>query len=103
MLCRCRSAFILLAAFATLLLPVLSIADIRTIEGKVINVADGDTITILDSNREQHRVRIAGIDATEKGEPFGNASRKMLGELVAGKDGLPTPGTKFLFNPLKKE
>jgi endonuclease YncB( thermonuclease family) len=86
MLCRCRSAFILLAAFATLLLPVLSIADIRTIEGKVINVADGDTITILDSNREQHRVRIAGIDATEKGEPFGNASRKMLGESVAGKE-----------------
>ena len=78
--------FILLAVFATLLLPVLSHAEIRTIEGKVIKVADGDTITVLDSNKVQHRVRIAGIDAPEKGQPFGNTSKKRLGELVAGKE-----------------
>jgi len=33
-----------------------SFADTRTIEGIVVNVADGDTITVLDSNKEQHRV-----------------------------------------------
>jgi hypothetical protein len=47
---------------------------------------DGDTITVLDSNKVQHRVRLAGIDAPEKGQPFGNASGKRLGELVARKD-----------------
>lgn len=49
-------------------------------------IADGDTITVLDSNKVQHRVRIAGIDAPEKGQPFGNTSRKRLGELVARKE-----------------
>jgi len=73
-------AIILVSPFA----PHASFA--RTIEGKVIKVADGDTITVLDANKEQHRIRLAGIDAPEKRQPFGNASRKMLRELVAGKE-----------------
>jgi len=56
------------------------------LEGTVVKVADGDTITVLDSNKVQHRVRIAGIDAPEKNQPFGNASGKRLGELVARKE-----------------
>ena len=55
-------------------------------EGTVVKIADGDTITVLDSNKMQHRIRIAGIDAPEKGQPFDNASRKRLGELVARKE-----------------
>ena len=55
------------------------------LEGTVVKVADGDTSTVLDSEKVQHRVRIAGIDAPEKGLPFGNASGKRLGELVARK------------------
>jgi len=56
------------------------------LEGIVVKIADGDTITILDSDKEQHSVRIAGIDAPEKGQLFGNASGKWLGELVARKE-----------------
>jgi endonuclease YncB( thermonuclease family) len=56
------------------------------LEGTVVKIADGDTINVLDSNKVQHRVRIAGIDAPEKGQPFGNASRKQLGGLVAQKE-----------------
>jgi endonuclease YncB( thermonuclease family) len=68
------------------LLTFPSLTTARTIEGSVIHIADGDTITVFDSNKVQHRVRIAGIDAPDKGQPFGNASRKRLGELVAGKE-----------------
>ena len=81
----CRTLICLLAILlVSFLVPSASFA--RTIEGKVVKVADGDTITVLDSSKEQHRVRLAGIDAPEKGQPFGNASRKKLGELVAGKE-----------------
>jgi endonuclease YncB( thermonuclease family) len=38
----------------------------EVLEGRVVSVADGDTITLLDSNRQQHRIRLAGIDAPEK-------------------------------------
>jgi len=79
-----RSAILLLLTLAVFVsLPNSSFAETRTIEGIVVKVADGDTITVLDSNKEQHRVRIAGIDAPEKGQAFGNKSGKRLGELVA--------------------
>ena len=72
-------------ALTFLLYPSFVIAGV--IDSIVVNVIDGDTITVLDSNKVQHRVRIAGIDAPEKNQPFGNASRKRLGELVARKRG----------------
>ena len=42
-----------------------------TIEGKVVSIADGDTITILDGANVHHRVSIHGIDAPEKEQAFG--------------------------------
>lgn len=61
------------------------------ISGKVVSVADGDTITVLEG-KQRHKIRLASIDAPEKGgsskrpgQPFGDASRKFLSELVAGK------------------
>lgn len=38
----------------------------ETLTGRVVAVADGDTVTVLDSNNVQHKVRVAGIDAPEK-------------------------------------
>jgi endonuclease YncB( thermonuclease family) len=34
-----------------------------TLLGEVINVADGDTITVLDDTNTQHKIRLTGIDA----------------------------------------
>jgi endonuclease YncB( thermonuclease family) len=53
--------------------------------GRGVGVSDGDTITVLDANREQYKIRPGGIDAPEKGQAFGNASRKCMAELALGK------------------
>jgi endonuclease YncB( thermonuclease family) len=46
--------------------------------GNVINVQDGDTITILDDTHTQHKIRLTGIDAPEKRQAFGNVSKQSL-------------------------
>jgi endonuclease YncB( thermonuclease family) len=56
------------------------------LEGRVVGIADGDTITLLDRDRQQHRIRLAGIDAPEKAQPFGQRSKQHLSELAFGKD-----------------
>lgn len=57
-----------------------------TIEGKVVSVADGDTITILDNAKVQHRIRLHGIDAPEKAQAFGQRSKENMSRLAFGKD-----------------
>jgi len=59
---------------------------LKIVERRVVSVADGDTITLLDSNRQQHRIRLAGIDAPEKAQPFGKRSKQHLSELAFGKE-----------------
>ena len=54
--------------------------------GKVVRVADGDTITVLDGSNTQHKVRLNRIDAPESGQAFGNVSKKHLSSMVAGKE-----------------
>jgi endonuclease YncB( thermonuclease family) len=52
----------------------------------VVGVSDGDTITVLDSTRTQHTIRLAGVDAPEKRQAFGNRSKQSLAQLVFKKD-----------------
>ena len=56
------------------------------IVGRVVAVADGDTITVLDANKEWHKIRFGGIDAPERKQPFGTRSRQNLARYVAGKE-----------------
>jgi endonuclease YncB( thermonuclease family) len=51
----------------------------------VVKVADGDTVTVL-LGRKQHRVRLQGIDAPERGQPYGKASGRSPAGGVAGKE-----------------
>lgn len=53
--------------------------------GKVVRIADGDTLTILDADRRQTKIRLAGIDTPEKGQPFGGNAKRALSSLVWGK------------------
>ena len=71
--------------FALLLLLTASVA-YADVTGRVVAVTDGDTIKILDSDQVQHKVRLTGIDAPERGQPFGTVSRDHLASMVAGKE-----------------
>lgn len=56
-----------------------------TIEGWVVAISDGDTITLVDHRYKQNKVRLTGIDAPEKGQPFGRSSKESLSNLIFGK------------------
>ena len=51
----------------------------------MVSVADGDTITVLDAEKTQHKIRLQGIDAPEKAQAFGAKSKQALYEMVHGK------------------
>ena len=53
--------------------------------GKVVKVSDGDTVTILTSDKTQHKIRLNDIDAPEKKQAFGNKSKDNLAKYIAGK------------------
>lgn len=55
------------------------------ITGKVVGVSDGDTITVLDDSKTQHKIRLQGIDAPESAQPFGAKAKQNLSSLVFGK------------------
>jgi len=57
----------------------------ETITGQVVGVTDGDTITVLNADKVQHKIRLAGIDAPEKKQAFGNRSKESLSDLVFDK------------------
>lgn len=69
---------ILAALLLSLALPVAA----ATLEGRVVGVSDGDTITVLDRQNVQHRIRLSAIDAPEKAQPFGNRSKEHLSKWV---------------------
>lgn len=54
--------------------------------GIVVGVTDGDTISVLDSGKVQHKIRLSGIDAPEKKQAFGMQSKKSLSDLVINKN-----------------
>nr|SPS06242.1 Uncharacterized endonuclease [Candidatus Nitrotoga fabula] len=66
--------FVILAAALLFSLP--SLADI--LEGRVVGISDGDTVTVLDASKTQYKIRLQGIDAPEKKQAFGNKSKESL-------------------------
>lgn len=53
--------------------------------GRVIDVADGDTITIINQNDEKVKIRLAGIDCPESFQIHGEKAKQFLSSRVAGK------------------
>jgi endonuclease YncB( thermonuclease family) len=57
----------------------------RKIVGKVVKVSDGDTVTVLDADNQQYKIRFEGIDAPESKQDFGQKAKQHLSDLVFGK------------------
>jgi len=66
---------VLLAALAC---PAMVLAD--DIEGKIVGITDGDTLTVL-RDLEQIKVRLAEIDTPEKAQPFGQLAKQSLSDM----------------------
>lgn len=83
----------LIIAFAFCLLALTAQAD--SISGRVVAITDGDTLTLLDADHVQHKIRLTGIDAPEKankkvpldvgGQPFAELSKQHLAMLTFNK------------------
>src|SRR5438445_35210 len=67
---------------ALVFIPCLAFADFT---GRVVGVADGDTITVLHDGRGE-KIRLHGIDCPEKRQAFGSKSKQFTSEHAFGKD-----------------
>ena len=69
-------------ALAASLALAVSFSARADVTGIVVAVGDGDSITVVDASRIQHRIRLASIDAPEIGQPGGSRARESLSQLV---------------------
>jgi len=60
----------------------VAFAQSSKIFGLVVGVSDGDTIRVLNSEGQEVRVRLLGIDAPESSQPFGRVSKRALSDLI---------------------
>jgi endonuclease YncB( thermonuclease family) len=68
------------------LLLLLGSGRAESIHGRVIKVADGDTLTVLDAKNLQHKIRLDGIDAPEMAQPYGERSKQSLRDLAYNRN-----------------
>lgn len=73
-----RAGALVVVAFAIL----TTATHAETLTGRVVGIADGDTLTLLDASKTQHKIRLAGIDSPEKGQAFGQVCKKSLSDLA---------------------
>lgn len=59
----------------------------QIIQGRVIEIADGDTATVLTAHPEaKYRVRFFGIDAPESAMQHGSVAKRALQDKILGQD-----------------
>ena len=73
----------LLILSLTLLNSVACAANLQQLSGHVVRVVDGDTL-VIEAGDERHKVRLGGIDAPERSQPWGDASTRELRRQAVG-------------------
>jgi len=70
---------------ALLMCLCLSASGAGTFTGKVTSVADGDTMTVVTSDKKQFKIRLEGIDSPEDKQAFGDKAKQALSAKVLNK------------------
>ena len=84
-----------LKLFLIILIALFSLsAQTEIIRGKVIKIADGDTLTLLTDSNKKIKIRLAGIDTPERKQSFGDTAKNALAKLVFHKKILIETQTK---------
>lgn len=65
---------------------VAPMAQAESLRARVVSVTDGDTVTVVTPTKKRMKVRLGGIDAPDKKQPFGKAAKAALSDLVKGRD-----------------
>ncbi len=60
--------------------------NISLVQGTVVAVYDGDTISLQAANDKLYSIRLRGIDAPENNQSFGKESWESLTKLISGKE-----------------
>jgi len=63
-------------------------AHAETIVGQVISITDGDTLMLQDAQQQQHQIRLAGIDAPELAQDFGQQAKTSLSALALNQQAM---------------
>jgi endonuclease YncB( thermonuclease family) len=79
-----RVTYIVTVSIAVALLAGHWNAHADALVGKVVGITDGDTI-MVQLDRHEVKVRVSGIDAPEKMQPFGQRSKEHLSDCAFGK------------------
>ncbi len=85
----CRLTFRTLSLCLYLLLVCvfsLQAKDQKRVVGKAVRILDGDTFELLTTTKQLIKIRLLDIDAPEKGQDYGQVSKKRLGELIFQKN-----------------
>lgn len=80
----CRKFFDVFVVIVLMTCPKWSLAE--DMQGLVIGITDGDTLRLLTPGHTQFKVRLSGIDAPEKSQPFGQQSKETLAECALDKE-----------------
>ena len=65
---------------------IANTANADTLRGRVVGITDGDTVKLLTTSKTLHKVRLSGIDAPERNQPFGNKSKQALSTCSYNKE-----------------
>ena len=57
----------------------------ESLNGQVLRVADGDTITIITDGQQTKKIRLSEIDTPERDQPWGGQASLALSKKVANK------------------